>query len=1273
MKTGLIYLLMLTSVITHAQQQPRLVLPFGHISDITSADFSPDGKYIVTASNDMTAIIWDVISGKELHRLKGHTTWVYSVSFSPDGKYVVTASWDYTVRIWEAATGKSLHMLKCNDWVYSVSFSPDGKYVVTASHDGSAIIWDVISGKKLHRLEGHTRLIHSALFSFDGKYVVTASLDSTARIWDVYGGKELFNLKGHIGFVYSASFSFDGKYVVTASNDSTAKIWDAISGKELNCLKGHTDEIFAVSYSNNGRYLLTFSRDKTARIWDASSGKELHRLQGHTDLIASAKFSSDGKYVVTASYDKIAKIWDASTGKELHHLQWHKNPIISASFSKNGKYVVTTSKMGTMIWDALSGKEYKRLQRGQTLGCNSASFSASSKYVITTSRNTAKIWDVYSGKELFNLKGHNGYVYSASFSLDGKYVVTASNDSTAKIWDATSGKELNCLNGHTDEIFAASFSKDGKYIVTASEDLTARIWDASSGKQLHILKGHTSEINSALFSNDGKYIVTASYDKTARIWDASSGKQLHDLKGHKDFVNFASFSTDGKYVVTASWDSSAKIWEVSSGKELHHLQGHTNWLRQATFSLDGKYVVTASLDNTARIWDISSGREIYRLEGHNDYVYTARFSNNGKYVVTASGNTAIVWDIYSGKKLHSFKGHTGEINSALFSNDEKTIITCGDDHKTILWDATTGKQLYTRLQLDNDDWLVYDEDYHFDGTPGAIEKLYFVCGLEVIDLGQLKDSLWIPGLAEKIMENQYSDNQRLLINDKDAPKLSNLNICDLTPVIEQIEPDKDSKKLRFRITPRNGGLGATEVYINNNLTYTYQPNQLEQQTENQKKVYYLNLHTDTLKGYLSGNRDTPNPLLVKSKVKGSGIYSRGVEVTISNDLDKEESPAFYGVFVGVNDYGNYDGTNKNKYSNLKMAAKDAEDLASAVEATARNLFDNTHIYRITGYNGHLPTKEVLQKTLDEIGKKAKASDVLYIFFAGHGDIKQLNGEEQIRFMLYRADKNNPETSSFGVHDLMEWCRPSNIKAQKRVFVFDACHSGKFSQEFAFGRGDDDGARIRQLDKLKDKNGMIILAASAENEEAYEDETLNQGVLTYNLLQVMQMQKNDSSLIVRGWFDETIKLVEEYSRANGKSQHPNSFGDGRFEIGNINEQVRKTIQITAPKIRIGECALVASDDLSEKEYPGLDEKLNAVFRNTTRGDGFVYSELKSKSYSIKGAYTSSKKQIKLRYKLYFGDQPVGNPLTLILDKSKSTDEDIVVEIEKSIRENIRKLK
>ena len=335
----------------------------------------------------ITALVFALSEHHEHVRLEGHRPVRYA-AFSPDGKRVITASEDKTAHIWDAKTGKHLIELKdMSEIVWSAAFRPgwrsrrhrvrrqDGPHLgrqdrraprraewALAKSPSSSVQpgWRARrhrvrgqDGPHLERrdrqasssLQGHHGEVWSAAFSPDGARIVTASVDKTARIWDAETGKPLVEPLSHRGEVYSAAFSPDGTRIVTASEDGTARIWNAKTGKAVGELKaeGDGDTVSAAAFSPDGARIVTASYDNTARIWDVGTKTVLIELKGHDNVVNSAAFSADGTHIVTASDDKTARIWDTA-GMPFITLKGHEDYVYSVAFSPDGARIVTASR-----------------------------------------------------------------------------------------------------------------------------------------------------------------------------------------------------------------------------------------------------------------------------------------------------------------------------------------------------------------------------------------------------------------------------------------------------------------------------------------------------------------------------------------------------------------------------------------------------------------------------------------------------------------------------------------------------------------------------------------------------------------------------------------------------------------------------------------------------------------------------------------------------------------------------------------------------------------
>jgi len=286
---------------------------------------SQDGRFALAIDGGMRSLsLFDLETGEIIRKLEGHSDsgwfsgWISSVDISPDGKYGISTGADTTVRLWDLETGKELHrFIGHQRWVWSVEFSPDGRYALSGGSDETLRLWDVETGKLIRTFTGHQDTIYHVTFSSNGKLALSGSYDATVRLWDVSTGKTLKVFKGHSeGFtsgigqpgVHGVGFTSDNRYALSAG-DASLRIWDIASGREVAMMISFEDEEW-LAITPEGYYNSSPNGHKYMRLLrgeKAYSMEQFYDVFYRPDIVAAKLKGEDISGLVTITMNDAIK------------------------------------------------------------------------------------------------------------------------------------------------------------------------------------------------------------------------------------------------------------------------------------------------------------------------------------------------------------------------------------------------------------------------------------------------------------------------------------------------------------------------------------------------------------------------------------------------------------------------------------------------------------------------------------------------------------------------------------------------------------------------------------------------------------------------------------------------------------------------------------------------------------------------------------------------------------------------------------------------------
>lgn len=589
--------------------------------------FSPDGQYVSIISNTGTdAWLWRLSDG-QLILLSHEGNNVSSVNFSPDSKYLVTTSYDQKIRQWSLPGVQLERSFQMGGSVqypaYTATITAD--YTIMAAHNRGYTVWGP-DGKERHRVE-FKEDVNRIEIAPSANYVMVSDATTNIQVFDQVGTP--IGKIGHEAsdYIIQALFTEDD-HIISLSDNGKVKV-STVHGKLIGrCMAN--DQIRAF-YQPTGEAMATVTIEQTIQRW-VWKDQQLLRLEhvipgmdaaGLGDIVSDIKFLPDGESFVTASRDGKGRLWDQAGN--LIRIYQTESELSGVDIDPEGKKILLVGLNGkTYMWSvegqllqtfehALTYNQVRFMPDGQSLFFKTGKVEGTSMLTDLQGNVTAVFEHDPDAVIISSALMPDGQIITGTpkhtifWSKDGKrtqtYTQLNPNEALIELAVSPSGKWIGSIGYRQDPVVAPM-----DQIATANMTLPVKIKEEdmiytlrfapndqyvavilSSDKSMAVCydtKGsfvgqypHSANVSDLTFSPEGDLIATASGDKTAKLWYLSGG--VYTTLHHPAIVNKVVYSPNGQYLVTSSTDQLVRIWRDPSVV--------TEWLKNAPippFTLD---------------------------------------------------------------------------------------------------------------------------------------------------------------------------------------------------------------------------------------------------------------------------------------------------------------------------------------------------------------------------------------------------------------------------------------------------------------------------------------------------------------------------------------------------------------------------------------------------------------------------------------------------------------------------------------------------------------
>lgn len=255
-----------------AETDPLQALMLGIAATATATEGKLEQRYHLAAESTLQRVM---TAQKTVAILRGHNATIKSAAASSDGRFAVTASDDRTAILWDVTSATPKSVYRHPDTVLSAAFTHEEETIVTGSFYGDIKWWSEGSDRPVRqiRITPASEDIFRQYLDFEAELLETIGISHPGEIDGLSEPKRLL--------------------IDEAAREDTIIIGGASLSKALIDHITITDIIF----SSNARYALVFNQLGRAALWDLEKESTIHTFEPVSGGTPRPGFSLDGRTV----------------------------------------------------------------------------------------------------------------------------------------------------------------------------------------------------------------------------------------------------------------------------------------------------------------------------------------------------------------------------------------------------------------------------------------------------------------------------------------------------------------------------------------------------------------------------------------------------------------------------------------------------------------------------------------------------------------------------------------------------------------------------------------------------------------------------------------------------------------------------------------------------------------------------------------------------------------------------------------------------------------